>query len=254
MKNIARTGEIYIVNDFSTQTPPKFNSLSNIKSINILNLKKNVGSQKAISIGLKHLETFKKDMIITILDSDGEDDTEKIPAMIELAERENDKVIVSTRTKRHENQLFKLLYPVHKLLTFIFTLQWISFGNFSSFSSIQLKNILRNNSSWLAFSASVAKNCKLIKIKAERKKRIDGVSKLSFYGLILHSLRVNAVFFYRAFVLSVFYTFLILYIGIGLNLKIFILVFIILFNSLLLLTLLLNNQKEFKSSINLIKS
>ena len=40
MKNIARTGEIYIVNDFSTQTPPKFNSLSNIKSINILNLKK----------------------------------------------------------------------------------------------------------------------------------------------------------------------------------------------------------------------
>ena len=98
-----------------------------------------MGSQKAISIGLKHLETFKKDMIITILDSDGEDDTEKIPAMIELAERENDKVIVSTRTKRHENQLFKLLYPVHKLLTFIFTLQWISFGNFSSFSSIQLK-------------------------------------------------------------------------------------------------------------------
>ena len=55
-------------------------------------------------------------MIITILDSDGEDDTEKIPAMIELAERENDKVIVSTRTKRHENQLFKLLYRVHKLL------------------------------------------------------------------------------------------------------------------------------------------
>ena len=46
--------------------------------------------------------------------------------------------------------------------------------------------------------------------------------------------------------LSVFYTFLILYIGIGLNLKIFILVFIILFNSLLLLTLLLNNQKNLK--------
>ena len=95
-------------------------------------------------------------MIITILDSDGEDDTEKIPAMIELAERENDKVItLCGRTKRHENQLFKLLYPVHKLLTFIFTLQWISFGNFSSFSSIQLKNILRNNSSIFASFFSI---------------------------------------------------------------------------------------------------
>ena len=104
MKSIEKTGEIYIVNDFSTKTPPKFNSLSNIKSINILNLKKNVGSQKAISIGLRHLEKFKKNMIITILDSDGEDDTDKIPRMIELAEKENDKVIVSTRTKRHENQ------------------------------------------------------------------------------------------------------------------------------------------------------
>ena len=62
MKSIEKTGEIYIVNDFSTKTPPKFNSLSNIKSINILNLKKNVGSQKAISIGLRHLEKFKKNM------------------------------------------------------------------------------------------------------------------------------------------------------------------------------------------------
>ena len=56
MKNMNKTAEILIVNDFSTQNPPVFKPLSNIKYINILNLKKNLGSQKAISIGLKYLK------------------------------------------------------------------------------------------------------------------------------------------------------------------------------------------------------
>ena len=252
MKSINKTAEILVINDYSSLSCPEFHKLSNITNINILNLKKNVGSQKAISIGLKYLENLNKDLIITILDSDGEDDTNEITKMIKYAEENNDKVVVSTRTKRHENTIFKLLYPIHKLITFIFTLQWISFGNFSAFSSKQLNKIIKNNSSWLAFSASVAKNCQLIKLKAERKKRIIGTSKLSFYGLILHSLRVNAVFVIRAFILSLIYLIILSNVYLLIQIKLFLVTLIMIFNFLLITTIFFNNQKEFINSTELI--
>jgi hypothetical protein len=254
MKNMNKTAEILIINDFSTQKPPSFKPLSNIKHINILNLKKNLGSQKAISIGLKYLKEKNEKMIITILDSDGEDDVSKVSSMISEAEKKTQKVIVSSRTKRQEIFVFQMLYFVHKLLTFIFTFKWISFGNFSSFHSIQLDKILSNNSSWLAFSSSVAKNCVIEKIQAERKKRLIGVSKLSFLRLVFHSLRVNAVFFFRSFIFSSLYVFTLfaLYLG-GFQWSLYFILFIIFYNILLLLIISINNSKHFSNSLDFLK-
>ena len=243
---------IIIVNDNSSQKINiKFKKFFNIKKIEIINLNKNLGNQKAIYIGLKKIKN-ETNSIIVVMDSDGEDDTNEIIKMIKYAEENNDKVVVSTRTKRHENTIFKLLYLIHKLITFIFTLQWISFGNFSAFSSKQLNKIIKNNSSWLAFSAGVAKNCQLIKLKAERKKRIIGTSKLSFYGLILHSLRVNAVFVIRAFILSLIYLIILSNIYLLIQIKLFLVTLILIFNFLLITTIFFNNQKEFINSTELI--
>ena len=69
-----------------------------------------MGSQKAISVGLNYLKENITDSIITVLDSDGEDDVDKIPVMIEHAEKNENKVIVSTRTRRQENIFFKIAY------------------------------------------------------------------------------------------------------------------------------------------------
>ena len=153
---------------------------------------------------------------------------------------------MSSRTKRQENIFFKILYFTHKLLTFLFTLNWISYGNYSSFHSNQLKKILSNKNSWLAFSACVANNCDIIKMQAERKKRLIGVSKLSFLGLIYHSLRVNSVFILRGFMLSIFYIcFLLIFLKFGYDFFIYIIILIVLYNILLLSTLVLNLQKNF---------
>ncbi len=254
MKNMNKTAEILIVNDFSTQNPPVFKPLSNIKYINILNLKKNLGSQKAISIGLKYLKEKNKSMIITILDSDGEDDVSKISLMISQAEKRTETVIVSSRTKRQEIFMFKILYSIHKLLTFIFTFKWMSFGNFCSFHSSQLDKILSNDSSWLAFSSSIAKNCIIEKMEAERKKRIIGTSKISFLRLVFHSLRVNSVFFFRSFLLSLLYIFVLylLYLK-GYQWSLYLVSFIIFYNVALFLTIFFNVQKKFFSSLDYLK-
>ena len=99
MKNIGKKVTIIIVNDFSKLKPPNFKLLSNIEKIQVLNLKINLGSQKAISIGLTHLSKINENMIVTILDSDGEDDVNKIPDMIKAAELNKGKIIVSTEQK-----------------------------------------------------------------------------------------------------------------------------------------------------------
>ena len=255
MKKLKKKANVLIVNDCSINKIVKYKKLSNINKIEILSLNTNIGSQKAISIGLKYLIKLKKETIITVMDSDGEDDVNKISYMIKKAEKNKDRVIVSSRTKRHENLTFKILYLFHKLVTFMFTLSWISFGSFSSFHSNNLKNILMNDASWLAFSACVSKNCKIVKLYAERKKRFFGNSKLSFYGLIKHSLRVNAVFIKRI----IFFSFI--YILILINFKFFnnkfsyyLITPLILYNIIVSFTVILNVSSNFKISNKFIKN
>ena len=255
LKLMNKYANILIVNDYSSKKPPKLSNYSNINNIEILNLNKNLGSQKAISVGLQYLRKINDDRVITILDSDGEDDVTAIPRMIEKAENNKNNVIVSSRTKRQENFFFKILYFTHKLITFLFTLNWISYGNYSSFHSNQLSKILSNNNSWLALSASFAKNCKIIKINAERKKRLIGLSKLSFGGLIFHSLRVNTVFILRGIFLSFFYIILLLTLfGFNWKFTLQIIILIALYNFFLLITLMLNKQNDFYNFENYIKN
>ena len=119
-------------------------------------------------------------------------------------------VITATRTRRRENYIFKILYKLHLLITFIFTLEWISFGNYSSFHSQNLKKILKNNLSWLAYSSCIVSNCNIYKVSSERQKRFFGKSKLSFFQLFKHSFRILSVFQKRILFISFFYIFILI--------------------------------------------
>ena len=205
-KKLNKKAEILVVDDNSTNISKiNIRSLKNIKKIKILRLNENLGSQKAISIGLTYLQSLKRKSIITILDSDGEDDSSKIAEMINCAKKNKDSVIVSCRSKRQDGIIFNFFYFIHKTITFLFTAKWINFGNYSSFNSINLKKILINWNSWFAYSSCISKNCNLIKLYAERKKRYYGKSKLSFAALFFHSLRVSFVYFPRIVILSIIY-------------------------------------------------
>ena len=124
---------ILVVNDSSTN---KFQYKKfNFKKTIYLNLKKNIGSQKAIATSLKYLNEKKnRDFnYITIMDGDGEDNPNNISLMLNFAKKNKDSVVVSCRKDRNENFLIKFGYKIHLFLTFIFTIQWMSFGNFSCF-------------------------------------------------------------------------------------------------------------------------
>ena len=203
--------EILIINDNSSEKIKlpykKFNCL---KVIRVLSLNKNCGSQRAIYIGLNFLKKIKNNFVVTIMDSDGEDDPAQVPKMFKLASANPNYVVTSNRKKRKESKLVILLYRIHLLITFLFTLKWVSFGNFTTFNKKNLYKILSDRSSILAHSSSVLKNCKIIKLHAKRKKRYFDKSKLSLFSLIEHSLRINAVFQKNVLFLTLLYSSLIL--------------------------------------------
>ena len=203
--------EILVINDGSTENPAvKINQFNNLRKLTIINLNKNLGSQKSIAIGLKYLLSLEEKSIITIMDSDGEDDPKKINEMIEHALANREHIITSNRTNRKENPIFKTLYLIHKFITFVLSGYWISFGNFSSFDSLNLRKILKNNNSWLAYSSAVIGNAKIKRLYAKRRQRYFGKSKVKFLSLIMHSLRVVSVMLTRVLTISFVYSLVLL--------------------------------------------
>ena len=199
---------VLIIDDFSSvRMKLNINKIKKFKKIEVLRLHENIGSQKAIAKGLDHLIKRNKRNFnyITIMDGDGEDDPKNLAAMLEKAKKNENSVVVSCRIDRNKNLLFRIGYKVHLILTFIFTLNWMSFGNFSCFSYKNLKKILSDNSIWYAYCAAVKKNANISKVFALRAKRYYGNSRVNLIFLINHSLNIISIFYKRVFFLSVIY-------------------------------------------------
>ncbi len=213
-KSIPGKFEIIIINDCSNIKQRLKKKHNNIGSIKIINLKKNVGSQKAIYIGLQYVKKKKSKSIITVMDSDGEDDPNKVPHLLKLASEYKDFIIVASRSKRTENLFLKFLNLLRLFLTFIITGKYLNFGNYSSFHSKILRKILKNSNLGLAYSAGITKNFdKLKKIPIEKKERMYGSSKVNYSFLLKHAISIVTVFknevLLRSFIIAIisFYLF-----------------------------------------------
>lgn len=249
--------EILIINDASTvKKIINIKNLFNIKNIFILNTKKNLGSQKCIHLALKHINQFKKEYIITIIDSDGEDDPKEINKMINLAIKNNDRIITSNRLARKESLVIRILYRVHLIVTLIITGQWISFGNYTCFNSKNIKKIIKNDDGCYAHPANVIKNSKIIRIFAKRNKRFFDKSKVNFLGLMFHSLRIISVFqkkvFFRSLIIVLSLT--ISYILLNYKILLILIDIIIFFNLIIVTNKILFKTSEFLQTKNLIKN
>ena len=75
-----------------------------------------------------------------------------------------------------------------------------------------INEITKKKELWFAYSATLKKYFNTNNsISAPRRKRISGKSKMSYFGLIIHSLNIQSVFMKNILILYVFYFFLFLY-------------------------------------------
>jgi polyisoprenyl-phosphate glycosyltransferase len=182
-----------IVNDGSSDLMPE-DKLKG-KNIEIIELNRNLGHQKALAVGLSYLSVNSNARYVLVMDSDGEDKPEHISKLFDMAESNPHHIIFAKRGKRQDGLFITMLYDLYKFFFGLITGNSISFGNYSIVPIEILKKLVHYEEIWTHYSAGVMKSkFKFISIVLEKGKRYKGKSKMNLYSLVLHGLSSFAVY------------------------------------------------------------
>jgi polyisoprenyl-phosphate glycosyltransferase len=170
--------------------------LNNLVGLESLRLRRNLGHQRAIAIGLSFIHAERQCDAVVIMDADGEDKPEDVPRLIEtfLSEKSR-KVIFAERGRRSASWTFRICYLLyrwgHRLLTGIA----VKVGNFSIIPAAHVATLAVVSDTWNHYAASVFKSrIPYRMLPTSRGKRIAGDSKMNFVALVLHGLSAISVF------------------------------------------------------------
>ena len=248
--------ECLVVNDASTINQPNLVKPNNIKSLQILNMKKNKGHARCNAFGIRYVFKNKEFNNLILMDGDGEDRPIEIKNLVNEILKNPNNSVVAKRVKRSEGPFFKFLYLMHKVITYVFTGKSIRFGNYSCLTKQDVEKLHSDPSLWSSYSGSVKKNIKrLSEINSIRGPRYFGPSKMSFLKLLIHSFSIISVFKYQVFLRSTFLIIILAYLNLYLgNISIFFQILIVLFNLVIFIVSLREKENELKSSHNNLSS
>jgi glycosyltransferase involved in cell wall biosynthesis len=194
-----RTARIILVDDGSTQPPDDDfpgRSFEAIGRVDILRLRRNLGHQRAIAIGLSYVWEHVPCGALVLMDCDGEDAPADVPRLLAKFEEEcGSKIIFAERTRRSESWTFVFFYKLYKLLHIILTGQGVRVGNFSVIPRRRLDSLIVVSELWNHYAASVFKSQQPYDtLPTMRAKRLSGRSRMNFVRLVAHGLSAMSVF------------------------------------------------------------
>jgi polyisoprenyl-phosphate glycosyltransferase len=167
---------LQLLNSYKTSAP-------NV-SLRTISVAYNMGHQEAIYQGLLSASTTDATHFV-VMDSDGEDDPQ---ALVDLLRRKDHSIVFVARGKRTESLLFRLGYKGYRLLFRLITGRPISFGNYSMIDRRVLEAVL--DRSFIHYAAFLSRQrARSTLITFDRRKRIDGRSKMSFKSLSMHAFK-----------------------------------------------------------------
>tara|TARA_B100001248_G_scaffold19291_1_gene12761 strand:- start:3867 stop:4739 length:873 start_codon:yes stop_codon:yes gene_type:complete len=206
--------ECLIINDASTQDPPKLIKPKFINSLKLLNMRENKGHARCNAFGIRYINQNENFDYLILMDGDGEDRPIEIKNLVNKIKNKPEISVVAKRIKRSEGIFFRFLYYMHKLITFMFTGEKINFGNYSCLNKNDTQIISSKASLWSSYSGTVKRYIKnLDTINSTRGIRYFGPSKMSLYKLFIHSLSIIAVFKLQVFLRSIFIIVILIYVG-----------------------------------------
>jgi glycosyltransferase involved in cell wall biosynthesis len=162
----------------------------------VIELKRNVGHQRAIAIGINYVAEHLPDMPCTVvMDSDGEDTPQSIRQLVGPMQSPTVDVVVAERKSRVETWRFKAFYVIYKVLFQLLTGRKISFGNFMALKPAALKRLAAMQELWMHVAGCVlTSKLRVQSMPLDRGPRYAGQSKMNFVGLALHGFRALMVF------------------------------------------------------------
>ncbi|HWP41975.1 MAG TPA: glycosyltransferase [Blastocatellia bacterium] len=193
------TADVLVVDDGSTVSYNEANqgekAFDAIQSIEILELARNLGHQRAIAVGLAYIEDNKRCQAVIVMDADGEDDPKDVPRLIQAYNDEaRSKVVFALRAKRSESLVFKIFYSLYRTIYYLLSGSKVRFGNFSIIPYQLLRRLVVVSEIWNHYAAGILKaRIPYKEIPTNRSRRLDGRSSMSFVSLVLHGLGAISV-------------------------------------------------------------
>ena len=161
----------------------------------VIKLKRNVGHQRAIALGVCYIADHFTNSSVVIMDADGEDEPDTIHVLLSQLSQKNKEVVVAVRKKRVASLQFRIFYHLYKLTFHLLAGKKINFGNFMALKPSAIKRLAAMQELWIHLAGCVLlSKLPIGSIPIQRGPRITGESKMNFVSLILHGLKALIVF------------------------------------------------------------
>jgi polyisoprenyl-phosphate glycosyltransferase len=195
----AVTIEILLVDDGSVERFERGNfagAYSAVRAIRSLRLRRNLGHQRAIAIGLAHLRQAASCDAVMVMDADGEDTPEGVAQLLRAySGTHGSKAIFAERSRRSEYFVFRFFYSLYKILHRGLTGISVRVGNFSILPFSYLNTLVVMSELWNHYAAAVFRSrLPFTMIPIPRGTRIAGTSTMNFVALVTHGLSAISVF------------------------------------------------------------
>jgi glycosyltransferase involved in cell wall biosynthesis len=191
--------DLLIVDDGSTLAPGaslENMALKSLARVEILRLRRNLGHQRAIAIGLAYVEAHCTSPAVVVMDADGEDDPADVPRLIAKCRDEAfEKIVFAERTKRSESVAFRVFYGLYKIVHLLLTGIRVRVGNFSVIPRARLQSLVVVSELWNHYAAAAFKSRQpLCLVATRRAARLYGQSRMNFVDLVAHGLSAMSVY------------------------------------------------------------
>jgi glycosyltransferase involved in cell wall biosynthesis len=162
----------------------------------IIKLRRNVGHQTAIAIGLSYIAgRLEPNQRVVVMDSDGEDLPGSINELLMNLDDNAVDVVVATRKRRFETLRFKTFYAFYQLLFKLLSGRAIGFGNFMALKPSAISRMTSMHELSIHVAATVlVSRLRVRTCLLDRGPRYVGHSRMNFVGLALHGFRGLMVF------------------------------------------------------------
>ena len=182
----------FLVVDDSAGTDADVDTLHGIDDVQVLTPPFNLGHQRAIVYGLRHLApTLADDDVVVTMDSDGEDQPADVPRLLAALGESGAALVLAERTKRSEPLLFRVLYVMFRLFFRLIAGITVLSGNFAAQRGDSLKATVHHPSFDLCYSSTLlALRRPTTTVPCARGTRFAGKSRMNTSSLIAHGIRM----------------------------------------------------------------
>lgn len=190
---------VVLIDDASFEAMPEGllrHQMDAISEIRVLTLRRNLGHQRALAVGLSYVQERIPCEAVVVMDADGEDNPADVPRLIaELTVHDGRSIVFAQRIRRSEGFIFTFLYQLYRLAHRVLTGISVQVGNFSVVPCALLDRLVVVSDLWNHYAAAVFHSrLPFTMIPTARGRRLAGRSSMNLVSLVGHGLSAIAVF------------------------------------------------------------